>query len=108
MSDRAGCLCRGRETGCTADPPPGASRCAHCSTIHNAREAERRAARKRGLMCVVCGKPAVPVPPAVRGKKKTKRAKKALTLCKTHRRYFVERSREQKRRASSTPEASGD
>jgi hypothetical protein len=116
MSGAGECACKGRETGCTADPPPGRKRCDNCSKIHNAREAERRAARRKAALCVVCGRRAVPVRPAAKtGKtaktakagKKRKRAKLALTLCKAHRKYFVERGRDASKRRTVTPEAVG-
>lgn len=47
--------CKGREAGCTAKVKPGASRCANCKAAHNAREAARRAARRKECQCWVCG-----------------------------------------------------
>lgn len=113
-----GCACRGRETGCTVDPPRGRSRCDNCSAVHNAREAERRATRRKAALCVVCGRPAVTKPPAAAdkvakppataGKKRSaKRRDRVLTLCAKHRKYFVLRSRSAKRSLAPEKAASG-
>lgn len=57
--------CKGRETGCTADPAPGCSRCDHCRRIHNEREAARRKARRKAFACWVCGADAEETAPGV-------------------------------------------
>jgi hypothetical protein len=77
--------CRGRESGCTQDSREG-GRCDNCRAVHNAREAARRAKRKRKSQCVVCGLGA----DDINGAK--------LTVCKRHREYFRV-FREQERKA---------
>lgn len=68
--------CKGREDGCTQDPPVDGGRCDSCRALHNAREASRRAERKAAAKCTVCGGRAVVLDGA------------PLTLCKTHREYY--------------------
>lgn len=62
---------------CGAAPEPGRRRCAEHAAAHNAREAERRAKRKKSKRCVVCGSP----------------AERARTLCATHSEYYRRRAR---------------
>lgn len=50
--------CKGRETGCLGTAKRGA-RCDVCREIHNAREAQRREARRKSCACWVCGAAAV-------------------------------------------------
>lgn len=49
----AGQICK----DCSDAPLPGERRCKACKAAHNARERERRAARKKKHQCWACGKP---------------------------------------------------
>jgi len=63
-----------------AEPATEGARCADCRVAHNAREAERRRARKAAGACTVCGERAVRVD-GVR-----------LTTCAVHREYYRARA----------------
>ena len=73
--------CKGHEAGCTGRLRLGETRCKNCKALHNARERERRKARREACQCRVCGEPAI----VVNGV--------ALSTCPVHREYYSERAR---------------
>ena len=73
--------CRARRAGCTGDPEPGRSKCAHCRAVLARDEATRRAARRAACACIVCGADA-----------DVGADGQPLGTCPTHREYFRSRA----------------
>lgn len=71
----------GRCKDCANPALEDSARCDGCRIEHNARETARRKARKKAALCRVCGTKAV----VVDGE--------ALSTCRTHRAYYIERGR---------------
>lgn len=80
--------CRGREAGCLGSCL--GTRCDPCRAVHNAREAARRAARRKAGQCLVCAQPVARTKLQEAG---TKRVKEAARYCRAHLEYYAARSR---------------